>query len=459
MDPRDRIVHLLRRAAFGASPAETEAYLRLGYDHTVEALLHYDRTDDSALEISLTAEKLDFYSQADLQRWWLLRMIRTKRPLQEKMTLFWHGLLVSGTAKVGVPKPTPEKPSPPQHLLVQNRLFRANATGNVTTLLKAISRDPAMLIYLDNRDNNKRKPNENYARELIELFSLGRTGPDGTPNYTEDDVREAARALTGWGLSPEQTFLFKENQHDTGTKTIFGKVGPWGGDDLIDLIVSHPNHARHFCARLFRFFVADRPNEEALAPLIAAYRTSHGDVGATLRALFHSPSFTDPSALRARVKSPVEFMVGAIRTLGLETNAVGLSGTLQKMGQTLFNPPNVAGWPSGSRWLSTSTWLERVNFANRVAVTRQDKNLAPVSPFRVLQASARGSPEAVADELVRVLLDGRISAEQRQVLVAYLRDGNLWPKSRAPKETDAAIDRKVRGAIYLVLAMPEYHLA
>src|SRR5687768_9950536 len=229
LDERDKVAHLLRRAGFGYSQAQLDSYVALGLSGTIDRLLNYDAISDVALENRLIDLKLNLYNANDLQRWWILRMTYTDRPLLEKMTLFWHGLLVSGTGKVGITQPKadapPGTPPPRHHILEQNRFFREHAVADFGTILKGISRDPAMVLYLDNNTNRKGKPNENYARELMELFTLGQFGPDGAPNYTEQDVREAARAFTGWGLNREQEFAFNQAQHDTGVKTVFGKSG------------------------------------------------------------------------------------------------------------------------------------------------------------------------------------------------------------------------------------------
>src|SRR6266508_3405059 len=188
LDERDKVAHLLRRAGFGYSQAQLDAYAGLGLNGAIDRLLNYEAVDNSAMERRIAAHKLNLYNANDFQRWWLLRMIYTERPLEEKITLFWHGLLVSGTGKVGINQPKadapPDAPKPPHHMLNQYAFFQQNALSDFGTLLKGISRDPAMVLYLDNNTNRKGKPNENYARELMELFSLGVNGSDGSPNYT-----------------------------------------------------------------------------------------------------------------------------------------------------------------------------------------------------------------------------------------------------------------------------------
>ncbi|HEU5318350.1 MAG TPA: DUF1800 domain-containing protein, partial [Chloroflexota bacterium] len=399
-------------------------------------------------------------------RWWLLRMIYTQRPLEEKVTLFWHGLLVSGTGKVGITQPKadapPDAPKPLHHMLNQYAFFQQNALGEFGTILKGISRDPAMVLYLDNNTNRKGKPNENYARELMELFSLGVTSPDGSPNYTETDVREAARAFTGWGLNQQQQFAFNANQHDTGNKTIFGKTGSFNGDDVIDLIIAHPSSAYYLSKRLWEFFAYDAPSYEVLQPVIAAFRATNGSVREMLRAIFTHPAFFSELAYRAKAKSPAEYVAGMCRALELQTNALNFQSSLQRMGQRLFDPPNVAGWPGGAQWFNTTTWLERINQLNRVLTGRNanDANTKPVDLFGMVTRNRLDTPEKVVDHFLKLLLDGQVRPTQRDTLVAYLKDGNLWPKAGAAmKASDPILDRKIRGMVYLAMAMPEFHLA
>jgi uncharacterized protein (DUF1800 family) len=460
----DKVAHLLRRAGFGYTQGELDSYSKLGVQGTVDRLLAYDSVDDAALEARITNAKLNLYNANDLQRWWLLRMTYTQRPLLEKMVLFWHGLLVSGYGKVNIVQPKadapPDAPKPPIHILNQNLFFRENAMNDFGTILKGISRDPAMVIYLDSNQNRKGKPNENYARELMELFSLGLYGPDGTPNYTEQDIREIARAFTGWGLNREQQFAFAAGQHDTGTKTIFGKTDKFNGDDVIDLIIAHPSSAYYLSRRLWEFFAFREPSAAVLKPVIDAFRATGGSVKEMLRVIFNHPAFYSELAYRANPKSPAEFVVGLSKALELDTNANGFPGTLQRMGQTLFNPPNVAGWPGGAQWFNTTTWLERVNQINRIVTLRKDPNTQPPDIFGMVQRNGLDSAEKVVDHFLRLLVDSQVRAEQRQTLINYVNDGGLWPKPGVPlKATDPILDRKIRGLVYLIMAMPEFHLA
>jgi uncharacterized protein (DUF1800 family) len=466
LDERDKIAHLLRRAGFGYSQAQLEQYAALGLNGAIDRLLSYDAVSDAALENRLIDLKLNLYNGNDLQRWWLLRMIYTERPLLEKMTLFWHGLLVSGTGKVGITQPKadapPGTPLPRHHILEQNKFFREHAVSDFGTILKGISRDPAMVLYLDNNTNRKGKPNENYARELMELFTLGQFGPDGSPNYSEQDVREAARAFTGWGLNQQQEFAFNANQHDTGNKTIFGKSGNFNGDDVIGLIMQHPSCGYYLAKRLWEYFAYDAPSMEVLQPVIDAFYRTGGTVREMLRVIFTHPAFFSELAYRAKAKSPAEYLASTSRALELHTNALNFQSSLQRMGQRLFDPPNVAGWPGGAQWFNTTTWLERVNQLNRILTGRNanDANTKPVDVFGMVQRHKLDTPEKVVDHFLKLLVDAQVRPVQRDTLVAYVKDGNLWPKPGvAIKASDPIVDRKIRGMVYLIMAMPEFNLA
>ncbi|MBM2831359.1 MAG: hypothetical protein HW414_411 [Dehalococcoidia bacterium] len=234
---RPRIARLLRRAGFGASKTELDRFAAMGLDATVSYLLDYEKVSDADLDLRLESQKLDLSKLPNLQRWWTLRMLYTQRPLLEKMTLFWHGLLTSGISRVGRA----------EFMMRQNQLFRQQALGSFPDLLNAISRDPAMLIWLDSQSNQKSAPNENFAREIMELFTMG------VGNYSEQDVRESARAFTGWFLRRNE-FSFEPSQHDNGVKTFLGESGTFSGDDIVDIIIKKPATSDFICRKLFSFF-------------------------------------------------------------------------------------------------------------------------------------------------------------------------------------------------------------
>ncbi len=443
LDEATRIAHLLRRAGFGAGKAELERFRSLGLQGTVEHLLDYAEVPDPALE-HLSALELDLTKLDQLQRWWLLRMLHTTRPLQEKMVLFWHGLLVSGNSKVG---------SPPL-MLKQNEFFREHALDSFPTILKGIGRDPAMMIYLDLTGSQKARPNENYARELMELFSLG------VGNYNEGDVQQAARAFTGWTANRQTGAVsFNKAQHDDGMKNFLTQTGNFGPDDIVDIIVAHPASPRYLARRLFSYFAYENPPAAALEPLVDAYEASDRSVRAMLETLFTSEEFYSRRAYRAVVKSPVEYVVGALRSLEVETTGELLPGLVTRMGQALFNPPNVAGWPGGATWLSSATWFERMNFANRLSTARGDKQLPVPDLDRWLEQEDRGDAARAVGRVLDLLVDGRVGTEARQILGAYLEGNGSAARPLWKFQDQRSLDERLRGLFYLVLATPEYQLA
>ncbi|MEE8519504.1 MAG: DUF1800 domain-containing protein [Dehalococcoidia bacterium] len=434
-----RVSHLLRRAGFGASPEELDRFVDMGLDATVDYLLDYESVDDSEMEALLAGQEFDLEERlAHLQRWWLLRMVHTKRPLQEKMTLFYHGILTSSFRKAGKGPAT----------LDQNQLFRDNALGRYDDLLKAISRDPAMLIWLDSRSNRKAAPNENYARELMELFSLG------IGHYTEEDVRESARAFTGWEIRRKQ-FFFNPNQHDNGVKVFLGTPGNLTGDDVVDIIEAQPAAAEYITRRLFEFFAYDDPEPAVVQRLVKVFRDNDTEIKPVVREILTSDEFYSPRAARAIIKSPIELVASTARALKLETAGMPFPGALDAMGQVPFEPPNVAGWPGGTTWINSSTLLQRVNFANLVATGRSPR--LRFDPVKLAEAAGAQTDEEQVDFFARLLLGGEIAREDRKLLVdymAFIHEAGLLAAGRRP-----TLDEKLRSVVYLVLASPEYQLA
>lgn len=399
----------------------------MGLSATVDYLLDYENVENTAVEARLQSLNLDLTKIPDLQRWWLLRMIYTQRPLQEKMTLFWHGLLTSGIRRVGRA----------DYMLKQNELFRSNALGRYDDMLMAISRDPAMLIWLDSRNNRKSAPNENFARELMELFTMG------VGNYTETDVREGARAFTGYFLNNEG-FFFNINQHDNGGKIFLKTQGYHKGDDVIDIIMKQPATLSFICNKLFGFFAYEDPEPEVLSKLILAFWRSSFGIKEVMREMFRSEAFYSERAYRSRIKSPVELVASTFHTLGIETDARTLSPLLTRMGQTPFDPPNVAGWPGGSAWINSNTMIQRVNFANSIVTDRK-----AFRPQEALERAGAKSSRDTVDYFVNMLLDGNMMLEERDVLYDYA--GAILKVV----DTDVAL----RSLVYLILSSLDYHLA
>jgi hypothetical protein len=459
-----QIFHLLRRAGFGARPGEVGDYIALGVSGSVDQLLDPGVVHDD-LDATLGAIKFDFSKAIDLQRWLLLRMIYSRRPLEEKMTLFWHGLLTSSFRKVGSKKNYPL-------LVQQSTLLRTHALGRFDDLIRAISIDPAMMWWLDLRVSTARAPNENYARELMELFTLG------IGNYTQQDVVEGARALTGWTLRGGKAVLVPAH-HDANTKTFLGQTGNLGLDEVVKLVCAHPATGRHLAWRLWTFFVHEHPTDADLQPLVDAYHQHDHSIGEVMRALLNAPAFFSSAAYRARVKSPVEFVVGAIRALELPVTGQGLPQLMATMGQDLFDPPNVSGWDGdkvSANWVSTQAWMSRVNFVNAllaaasggsahggsappggdaaVHTKTSDSALQQLIDLRQI-----ASTRALVDYFVAALLDNQLGADRRAVVDGYLAQataggGPALTLHGGTKVPAAA----VRGVVYLLMSLPEYHL-
>ena len=417
---RVKVAHLLRRAGFGASAAELDRYAAAGTTATTEAILDYQRASNQLLESQLppidpAAIKAGGAPAGQIQAWWLQRMAGTARPLEEKMTLFWHGLLTSGLDKAG-----------PGQLYVQNQLFRANALGTFDALLKSVSKDPAMMVYLDTETNRVGKPNENYARELMELFTTG------IGHYTEQDVRESARAFTGWTLGRGNVryglqSTFTPRLHDAGLKTFMGKTGSFTGDDVVEMLVPLRATAERLSTRLFTFFAYPNPEKAIVQHLADTFQQKQYSVGAVVREILTMDAFYTPKAYRATAKSPADFVAQMLRQTGT-TGSTGLNAAVAamgQMGQVLFYPPNVAGWPGGNTWINSSALLTRLNFANAFA--------------RKAGSAATGKT-----------LD--------QLLGAFV-DSNVTPSTKAGLEQLAAAHPSDPATLlYFVLATPEYQL-
>ena len=370
------MAHLMRRAGCGAPFEELEARTAKGYEATVEELLQPEKQPDLERDIMMRY-KTEGVSQAGLegqQEDWTYQMINSKRPLQEKIALFWHGILCTGHAKCEYPR---------QQQLELN-MFRTVGMGSFRELLQALSKDPAMVFYLDNCMSHKDAINENWGRELLELFSLG-VGMDGEQNYSEDDVKEAARAFTGWTVTNsiprypygkyEASFIYDPSDHDEANKTFLGETGNFNGEDIVDIIVKQPGTARFVARHLYNFFVADEPqvpawkdtpprDTEAIKLLEEEYFRSNYDISSMLRVLFNSNFFKNSRF--EKVKSPTETVVGTMRLVGdYTTPKLGLNAltlNIRYMGQDLLNPPTVEGWHTGKEWIDSGTLVERINF-------------------------------------------------------------------------------------------------
>lgn len=373
LEGKAAVGHLLRRAGFGPRLDTWSEWAALSYEEAVERVLadlRVPRAKDPA--------GFDAYVPGAIQQLWLERMVRAPVGLAEKLTLFWHGHFATSDAKI----------EDPQLMWRQYALLRDKGAGSFRELVKGISRDVAMIRWLDGNSNRRGHANENYARELQELFTLG------IGNYTETDIREIGRAFTGWG-SRHHDFVIRESFHDDGEKTIHGQTGNFDGDDVVDILVTLPACARFIAGKLLRSFSHPEPTEAEIEALAGVMREAGLDIEATLGALFRAPAFRATSRYRVLVRSPVEFVVGALRATGVDQVEPWMHGALDRMGQILFRPPSVKGWTSGRGWLSSGAVVERLRAAQRIATLA-----APQARAGILEVAFQGDvPEALAESL------------------------------------------------------------
>ena len=419
---RERIAHLLRRFGLGASEAEMDYYGQDGLKGAIQKLLEYEKVEEQEIPgPEAFSGKNGGIKPQSLRAWWTQRILTTKRPLVEKMTLFWHDHFATSVAKVD------------NALLMygQNETLRANATGNFRTLLSEVSKDPAMMFWLDNQLNVAGKPNENFGREVMELFTLG------VGNYTEKDVQEVARAFTGWNYTQRRTrkanentirggrpvFVFDESKHDAGVKTILGKTGNFNGDDVLDLLCDHPQTARYITQKMWTWFAYPDPDTGLIDGLASKFKASGLDIAVLLRAIMEAPEFYSAKAGRTVYKNPIDFTIATLRQLGangpIETDADGAikvgavrqiavtNQATKAMGMEILSPPDVAGWEGGQAWISSATMVERIRWADRIFAAPQPpaapkaRRVATVN-FPAAKLFDSGDPVDVARKLCSV---------------------------------------------------------
>ncbi len=486
----DQARHLLWRAGFGGTPEQVRLLASWGPEKAVDHLLNFkdiasypwptedqfdgtimrEPTEEERRQYRLAAraqdedtlarirlerqrrEQADRTQVREMQRWWLKRMIETPRPLEEKLTLFWHGHFATGYRTI----------ENSYHMFLQNQLFRSKAAGNFGELLFAIVRDPAMLKYLDNDESRKGQPNENLARELMELFSLG------VGNYAEKDIKDGARALTGFGIDGN-VFAFRPERHDDGPKTILGRTGNLSGDDFVRASLEKRACAEFITAKLYRSFVGDIPAgrtpearavEMVVKDLTSTLLGSKYELTPMLKKMFLAEHFYDPSIMGQQIKSPVQLVVGAVRSLNAPVRDLGvLNDALGLMGQNLLHPPNVAGWSGGRTWINTSTLYSRQNvlaFLLTGKLPRGRDPLAdqePYDPMPLLSDLAASEPGAERDP------DRVIPYVQRMMLLTEGSTGYDDALRELVKAGGGRITAPVlTGMLTLISAMPEYQL-
>lgn len=488
----DQARHLLWRAGFGGTPQQIETLASWGPEKSVDYILGYDKVEfeaptadkfDKDIMRPATEEERRMVAEArrrqdeetlaraqlerqrreredrrqvgEMQKWWLRRMVETPRPLEEKMTLFWHGHFATNYRTI----------ENSYHMYLQNHLFRRHAIGSFADMLYGIVRDPAMIAYLDNNDSRKNRPNENLAREIMELFALG------LGNYTEQDIKEGARALTGYTFNDDE-FVLQDNNHDTGAKTILGRKGNWDGDDFVRIILEQPACAHFIARKVYHYLVADVPPDErggdktmpapqrqAIRQMADALRSGRYQMRPMLRRLFLSEHFYSSRFMNDQVKSPATLVVGAIRSLGAPARDLTiLADAMDLMGQNIFYPPSVKGWEGGRAWINTSTLFVRQNLLAFLLTGKRTQGFDPTAetmkydPLLLIahlderEGQPARNPGAIVDALMKLTL-GSTPGHARTPLLSFLASNG----NKVTREN-------VTGLLLLLTAMPEYQL-
>ena len=461
------MAHLMRRAGFSATRDELEGYLARGYEATVEELLHpgdpHVMPDDIIRRLHVQADEAAGGAAAK----WMYRMITTRCPLEEKAALFWHSLFATAYSKTNNSR----------SLLNQLEMFRRRGLDSFRDLLVELSKDPAMIFWLDNNDNHRGAVNENYGRELLELFSMG------IGNYTEQDVKEGARAFTGWTLGNAEYMAVKANKdsfspygriawhfgyrpedHDDGEKTFLGETGRFNGEDIVDIICRQPATARFVCTRLFQFFAADEVDDEGeqvVDAMCRSYFDSDYEIRSVLRTLFNSDYFKSERARFARVKGPVELVIGAIRqagtyrvpTLGIEK----VASITFFMGQGIMRPPSVEGWHEGEEWIDSGALLERVNFVAKELGNVSSPGVRRLIDLLTAQIGGRLTPDEVVERCLDIIGPIEVSEDTRDVLISHVaRRGDI---ELGDRRRGGEAEKRVGELLSLIGSSREFQMA
>ncbi len=479
----DEAAHLLRRMGFGGSPDEVDDVASRGREGAVDSLINYEQVDNRAMD-DLLRSSFDFsnpfdftrFNRGELQRWWFTRMTYTRRPFEEKMTLFWHNHFATSASKTG-----------DLFIYNQNLTLRSYGLDQFDNLLLRVAQDPAMLLWLDGVTNVRGNPNENFARELQELFTMGITDVvTGEANYTEQDVKEIARAFTGWKFFHPRNdpnpfsyqFVVNDPEHDNTIKTIYSgtqwaRTGNLDGADVIGVISARRATARYLVKKLFDFFVypvsssaADKATIEKFADV---YVSRNHSIKELVRAIFTSDEFFSQRALFALVKSPVEIIVDPIRMLGARYNPgtsarEGASNNILAafsifLGQELFNPPDVSGWKLNLGWINTSTLLNRFTYADLLVINRPRDLNAPGLwlSHEQLRSFAKKNSKKTVKKLLSILGPLDVGSEMIATLRTYLESDDQGNPIGFVID-DQTLDKKVRGLIHLIMCLSEFQL-
>jgi uncharacterized protein (DUF1800 family) len=483
MNTREKIGHVLRRIGLGASRAELDSLEPLGFEKALDLILHPDLTDEGfdveVWEFCHEANNKETYVDGPrFAMWWSLRLLITQRPFEQRMALFWHNHFAVGIDKVEL------GPMLGDYLEV----LRTSGLGKFKDLLTQVAKTPAMLRYLDGDTSVRRHPNENFARELFELFTVG------PGHYTEQDIREGARAFTGWGSrylifegggehvqdrikssvaneDPMVTFSFSPTLHDA--KTVFGTTKNFDGDELLAMVADRPETAQFICRKLWRYLGSPKENSEVLKAMTSVWSQTGGDIRSVVMTMVNHPAFWQDDTVRSVVKSPLEFVIPIARQLNvrpilvaahtpkpgrttpiaktLKDSAGLIFGMMAKQGLMLFYPPNVGGWPYGEAWVTQNNMVERVGFGNLIfGVGQPDQPLAGYIAYQIHQRNPQTDAEAVGYFLD--IFDAPVPIEKRSLLTqAFTKEGGL-ASFKTPKEASASLGAVAR----LYFGSPEF---
>ncbi len=470
------IAHLTRRAGFGASREQLERYAEIGYDATVDELLNPASRDSMSDHLirRYHHEQSGMMGQLSPGSYWIYKLATSTDPLQEKMALFWHGIFATGYPKITQGKVLSD----------QIRMFRRYGMGSFRKLLTELAKDPAMIVWLDNHDNHKGAINENFGRELLELFSMG------VGNYSEDDIKEASRAFTGWTIGNAEYmslraerdsiwpygriawhFRFDSDDHDAGEKEFLGHRGNLTGEEIVDIICKQEAAARFISRHMYHFFVADEPpvpqwpyvepqDPEAIDILSKAYFEGDGDISHMLRVLFTSDFFKSQDSWYARVKSPAELVAGVLRLTEEfrrpKRQIVERQQQMTWMGQYLINPPSVEGWHEGLEWIDTGTFVERLNFASSQLGNTAHPGIRSLIERVATNGGSAVAPSTLVDRCLDEIGMLSISDETRAGLIAYASAGG---DLIANPELDAETEQRIAQLLQMIAATHEFQRA
>ncbi|MEM8873936.1 MAG: DUF1800 domain-containing protein [Planctomycetota bacterium] len=444
-DPWDvhKAGHLIRRCAFGATPDELNTAVADGTTKTIDALFNFDPEDDPhnhLLEEMGEVFRLDNHRR--VQEWWVFRMLRTDRPLQERIALFWHNHFATGGSKVNQ-----------QRMHKQIELFRRKGLGSFRELLVEVGRDPAMLLWLDGNNAAKGKPNENYAREIMELFTLGVDN-----GYTEADIKELSRCFTGWRVQGNNARFFKD-RFDDGEKTILGKTGNFNDEGAVDLLLATEQAPKFIAEKLLTHFLTPTPPQPMIDHFAGRLTANDWHIGTVLKEMFRCRAFYSDGAYRSLIKDPATLCIGAGRALGGTLKAEFVREFMGKMGMRLLFPPDVSGWTGGEAWVNAATILVRYRFALEVA--RQEGRWYAKSHRleHFLPNNNLDSADSLVDHYADLLLDGNLPGEVRSKLVDYFMRNDKNEPIEEFKLNGNTVRKKVKGTLHLMMTTPYFQLA